>query len=151
VVVVSGVSLYALHRGLPYIVILFLLRSFVIKKFKLVTSLTPATNKLNLVSTLEGKLATERSTARKKDDSVQRWLDAQAAEIHFMYVAAWGLFAAVGASQFLGKTIPEVRTIVLTLAVLFLLGALIRDYMFMTWEVKRAFPSTIKESSIKES
>jgi hypothetical protein len=145
-VFVSGVALYGLHRSLPYVVILRLLHWCFIK--------TRGLSETMKVSQLENQLAEKRFNPPSA--TFQRRLERMAAEVHFLYVAAWALFGSVFVDWVLGtpafRRAPVVLLIIIA-AGLFLVGALNRDRHVMTLEINRLLnePTRSPASSAEQS
>lgn len=125
-VVATGLTLYAFHRGLPYVVILYGLHKWLICHCQ-----------LNMkAAELEARLAADRFARRSQQDLAQQRFDAFAAEAHFLYVAAWGVLAAVLAVSILGTPSALGAVLAVLIAVFLLTAAVVRDATLMTREVR---------------
>lgn len=125
VVAVTGLALYGFHRGLPYVVILCILHRWLIHRFSL---------KIGVVD-LEQRLAKQRFE-RSRQEPVQRRFDALAAEVHFLYIAAWGLLGAVLALMLLSSQTAPGSLLAVLIALVLLAAAIVYDCKLMTGEIR---------------
>lgn len=133
-IAVTGGVAYLLHRSLLYRPILWCLERLLIRN-------------AGLKNTNPGKLEREfskrRNEARTASDPLQQQFDQWAAEVHFLYTAAWCVSAAVFSFAALrGASLSDwkPRMVVVASAVLFV-AALRHDYRLMHEEADRITPT----------